>query len=281
MIQHEKYRNLIGYLKNLENVVVAFSGGVDSSFVLAACKEALGENVVAITMNSYSMPEWDLEDSKKIALFLNAKHIIIDDFTIEDSIRLNPVNRCYFCKKEEFGTIIKKAKELGVKYVLDGTNIDDMGDYRPGLKALSELAVLSPLKDNQITKAEIREFSKQLNLDTWDKPAYACLYSRIPYGEEIKPEELERIGKSEKYLIGEGFKTVRVRCHGNLARIEVAPKDREAFLQEPFSSNVVSMLKSYGFKYVTLDVQGYKMGSFNEFILEKTLNEYKFAPKKQ
>jgi pyridinium-3,5-biscarboxylic acid mononucleotide sulfurtransferase len=263
MIQNDKYDKLIAYLKGLDSVVVAFSGGVDSAFVLAAAKIALGDQVVGITIDSPALPRYELEDAQKIAALVNARHIVIRSETIEPEIKMNPVNRCYFCKKVEYGEILDEAKRLGYSHVLDGSNQDDLKDTRPGMKARDELKVISPLQVLQITKAEIREFSKALNLPTWDKPAYACLFSRIPYGQEIKPEDLLRIEKSEKFLIDNGFRTVRVRSHGNLARIEVAPEDRVKLLSDPQSAQVFETLRSFGFQFVTIDLQGYKMGGFN------------------
>lgn len=266
MIQSPKYNNLLAALKRLEHVAVAFSGGVDSSFLLAAAKDALGDKAVGITIDSPALPRYELEDAVAIAGLIGARHIIVHSPEIEDEVKLNPVNRCYFCKKVEFGAIIEKAKSLGIRYVLDGSNADDLMDYRPGMNAIKELQVLSPLLEAGLTKAEIRNFSKELNLPTWDKPAYACLFSRIPYGQEIRLEDLEKVEKGEKFFIDKGFRTIRVRCHGELARIEVAIGDRIRLLEEPLASEITQTLKALGFKYVTLDIQGYRMGSFNETI---------------
>ena len=266
MIQNKKFDNLISKLKSLENIAVAFSGGVDSAFLLAAAKIAVGDNVVGITIDSPALPRYELEDARAIANQIGVKHVVVKSDEIEAEVKSNPVNRCYFCKKIEFGSIIEEARQLGIKYVLDGSNADDIKDYRPGMQATTELRVLSPLLEAQMTKNEIREFSKALNLPTWDKPAYACLFSRIPYGQEIKLEDLEKIEKSEKYFIDKGFRTIRVRCHTDLARIEVAANDRAKLMEEPLASDIAKTLKSFGFKYVTIDIQGYRMGSFNEFI---------------
>ncbi|PKN17671.1 MAG: TIGR00268 family protein [Deltaproteobacteria bacterium HGW-Deltaproteobacteria-6] len=266
MIQHPKYNNLLATLKRLEHLAVAFSGGVDSSFLLAAAKDALGDKAVGITIDSPALPRYELEDAVAIAGLIGARHIIVKSPEIEDEVKLNPVNRCYLCKKVEFGAVIEKATSLGIRHVLDGSNADDLTDYRPGMNAIKELQVMSPLLEAGLTKAEIRKFSRELNLPTWDKPAYACLFSRIPYGQEIRLEDLEKVEKSEKFFIDKGFRTVRVRCHGELARIEVTVADRVKLLGEPLATEISQKLKSFGFKYVTVDIQGYRMGSFNESI---------------
>ena len=263
MIDNLKYSSLITYLQKLENVAIAFSGGVDSSFLLAASKEALGDKVVGITIDSPALPRYELEDAISIADKLGVKHVIIRSDEIEEEVKQNPVNRCYFCKKTEFGSVKDEAAKLGIKYVLDGSNADDLKDYRPGMKATSELQVLSPLLDNNITKVEIREFSKELGLPTWDKPAYACLFSRIPYGQEIKPEDLIKVELSEKFFIDKGFRTIRVRCHGDIARIEVLRTDRQKLFEEPLATEITTKLKTIGFKFITIDLEGYRMGSFN------------------
>lgn len=266
MTQNLKYNNLLTELKRLEHVAIAFSGGVDSSFLLAAAKEALGDKLVGITIDSPALPRYELEDAIAIAGFVGARHVIVQSREIDDKVKLNPVDRCYFCKKAEFGAIIEKANSLGIKHILDGSNADDLTDYRPGMIAVKELQVLSPLLEVGLTKAEIRDLSRGLNLPTWDKPAYACLFSRIPYGQEIMIEDLDKVEKGEKFFIDKGFRTVRVRCHGDLARIEVAVPDRIKLFNEPLASEITQTLKSIGFKYVTIDIQGYRMGSFNEAI---------------
>jgi uncharacterized protein len=221
---------------------------------------------VGITIDSPALPRYELDDAISIARMIGVRHIIVKSDNIEEEVKRNPVDRCYFCKKTEFGSVKRVAKDLGIKYVLDGSNVDDLKDYRPGMKAVSELQVLSPLLDAQMTKREIREFSKELNLPTWDKPAYACLFSRIPYGQEIRIEDLDKVEKAEKFLIDRGFRTIRVRCHGDLGRIEVIAADKNKLVMEPLASEITQTFKSYGFKYVTLDIQGYRMGSLNESI---------------
>ena len=176
----EKYENLTGLIRKLGRVAVAFSGGVDSAFLLAAAREAIGDNAIGITIDSPALPRSELEDAVNLAALVGAKHIIIDSPEIEEEVKQNPVDRCYFCKKIEFGSILEEAERQGIKFVMDGSNVDDKGDYRPGMAAIKELKVLSPLLEVGFTKKEIREESKRLGLPTWDKPAYACLYSRIP-----------------------------------------------------------------------------------------------------
>ncbi|MBM3420971.1 MAG: ATP-dependent sacrificial sulfur transferase LarE [Bacteroidetes bacterium] len=260
----ERYNKLAGMLKRLGRVAVAFSGGVDSSFLLAAATRELGDNAVGITIDSPALPRSELEDAINIAALTGSGHIIIDSPDIEEAVRMNPADRCYHCKKTEFGQVLDKARELGIEYVLDGSNADDTADYRPGMAAVQELKVLSPLLELGFTKKEIREQSQRLGLFTWDKPAYACLYSRIPYGSEIKQEDLLKIELSEKYLMKNGFRVSRVRCHGDIARIEVEPALVPLIMAEPLRSEVVRTLKSYGFRYVTIDIEGYRMGSLNE-----------------
>lgn len=265
-IENLKFDKLITYLINLKKVAVAFSGGVDSSFLLAACKIALDENVIAIIIDSPALPRYEMEDAQKIIELVNVKLLVLKSSDINEEIKHNPIDRCYFCKKTEFGSIKQEALKLGFEYVLDGTNADDLKDYRPGMKAKDEVKVLSPLLENGITKAEIREFSKILGLPTWDKPAYACLYSRIPYGQEIKLEDLRKIELAENFFIDKGIKTIRVRCHNDLARIETDTENMDKLFREPLKSEIIYNLKSFGFSYITVDLLGYRMGSFNEKI---------------
>ncbi len=266
MIDNEKYKSLQYHLRNSGKIAVAYSGGVDSSFLLAASKIAVGEHAVGITINSPAMPAYELEDAKKTAALIGVRHIIIESPDIEAEVKKNTANRCYYCKKFEFGSVIAEASKLGIKTVVDGSNADDVKDYRPGMIATRELRIKSPLQELGITKAEVREFSKQLNLPTWNKPAYACLFSRIPYGQEIKMEDLLKIEKSEKFFIDKGFRTVRVRCHDTIARIEMLKNELEALFREPFHNEVITVLKSFGFKYITVDIEGYRTGSMNEVL---------------
>ncbi|MBC8080445.1 MAG: ATP-dependent sacrificial sulfur transferase LarE [Gorillibacterium sp.] len=266
MINNSKYEALIAYLKKLDRVVLAFSGGVDSTFLLKAAQEALGENLKAVTILSPYIPKWEIAEAKELAEKLGVAYEIIEAPLIDD-IKFNPENRCYLCKTAVFSMIKDLAQKEGYPYVIDGTNFDDIHDYRPGLKALSELHVKSPLLDCELTKAEIRSFSKELGLPTWDKPPYACLLTRIPYGEELKVEDFEKIEKAEKYMMDIGFRAIRVRCHGNLARIEVDRKDRSRLFDEALLDRISAKFKDFGFKYVSMDMEGYRTGSLNETIV--------------
>jgi len=269
MINNEKYNELIKYIKSLGKVVLAFSGGVDSTFLLKAAKEALGDNVKAVTIMSPYIPKWEIAEAKELAKKLGVQHEIIEA-PIIDSIKFNPEDRCYLCKTAVFSMILSIAKEQDYNCVIDGTNFDDISDYRPGLKALKELEIKSPLLECKLTKSEIRAFSKELGLNTWDKPAYACLLTRIPYGNELKVEDFEKIENAEKYMMSIGFRAVRVRCHGDLARVEVSKNDRSKLFDEELLDIIAKKIKECGFKYVTLDMQGYRVGSFNETIMKNS-----------
>ncbi len=268
MINNEKYVNLLTYLKKLEKVVLAFSGGVDSTFLLKAAKEALGDELKAVTIQSPYIPKWEIEEAKQLIAKLEIAFEIVEA-PIIDEIRNNPENRCYLCKKAVFSQIKAIAEREGYLYVIDGTNFDDIGDYRPGLAALKELNIKSPLLECQLGKQEIRNLSKELGLPTWDKPPYACLLTRIPYGNELKEEDFIKIEKAEKYMMDRGFRAVRVRCHGNLARIEVDKKDKNKLFNEELLAEIADRLKEFGFTFVTLDLEGYRVGSFNETLGNK------------
>lgn len=266
MIDNTKYNTLIAYLKKLGNAAVAFSGGVDSTFLLVAVKEALGDNdVIAFTVDAPYIAKWEIEEAKEIAKQFNIRHLVIETPFI-DAIKNNPEDRCYICKKGIFTILQEEAKKQGFTNLLEGTNSNDRGDFRPGLKALKELQVKSPLSENGLTKDDIRVISKELNLPTWNKPPYACLLTRIPFNHEITLEEIDRIEKAEKHLIDIGFKFVRVRSHGNLARIEVNKEKLQSILEEEISNNIFNKFKQFGFSYVTIDIMGYRMGSMNKIL---------------
>ena len=261
--ESDKYNQLLEYLKSLKSVAVAFSGGVDSTFLLASAREALGSNVTAFTVKTPYIPDWETDEAKETADRLNVRHILINA-EINESIAYNPDNRCYLCKKFLFSRLLCEADKLNISCVADGTNYDDTGYHRPGIKALKELGIKSPLLENEITKSDIRNFSKLLGLKTWDKPAYACLLTRIPYNTEVKEEELRRVEQAELFIMNLGFRGVRVRSHNYLARIELDKKHLDEIFRANLSSKIAAKLKNLGFKYVTLDIEGYRTGSMDD-----------------
>jgi uncharacterized protein len=263
----EKYRALLRLIADQGRVAVAFSGGVDSSFLCHAAAEALGDGAVAITVVSPMLPQSEIDGAAAFAAKIGINHILVEEAEIEEAVAANPKERCYFCKKIEFGNILRAAKERGINTVLDGSNVDDLGDYRPGLRALEELRILSPLREVNLAKAEIRELSRRYALPTWDKPAFACLASRIPYGERIDREKLARVEKAEEALRTYGFRQFRVRSHDRIARIEVAPEERRRFFDEQVLDSISRTLKSYGFLYVAFELEGYAMGNMNRAAL--------------
>jgi uncharacterized protein len=221
----ERYRKLMDIIAGMKSVVVGYSGGVDSSFLLGCCIEALGKDkVLAATAVSETYPQSQLEEAKQVTGILGVEHHLFHTLELEiEGFKENPPNRCYYCKKELYSYLIKLAEERGFRHVVDGSNLDDEGDHRPGMKALEELGIRSPLREAGIGKEEIRYFSRRMSLSTWDKPSFACLSSRFPYGDTITPEKLIMVGKAEEYIRSLGFRQLRVRHHGHTARIEVEP----------------------------------------------------------
>ncbi len=259
----DKYRRLLEVIAAHGRVAVAFSGGVDSSFLCRAARDAVGDDAIAITVTGPMMPSDDLASAKQIAALTGIRHVFIDDPELDEPVAANPINRCYHCKKIEFARIAGVAREHGVETVLDGSNLDDEGDYRPGLTALAELKVTSPLRVAGLRKADIRELSRELGLPTWEKPAAACLGSRVPYGERITLEKLRAIDRAEQALRAHGFRQCRVRHHGEIARLEVAPEERARFFDAALLDKVSQEIKAAGFRYVCLELEGYQMGSLN------------------
>lgn len=261
----EKYDRLKRYLKALGSVAIAFSSGVDSTFLLFAAKEALGENVVAVTASSCSFPERELREAKAFCEREGIRHIICESEELKiDGFARNPRNRCYLCKRELFEKILAIARGEGINAVAEGSNLDDNGDYRPGLQAVAELGIKSPLRDCGFSKADIRALSKHMNLPTWNKQSFACLSSRFVYGETITPEKLRMVDCAEQLLLDLGFHQLRVRVHGNIARIELMSAEFARFMADDVRLKVYARLKALGFDYVTLDILGYRTGSMNE-----------------
>lgn len=261
---NKKLEKLKKYLKTLGSVAVAFSSGVDSTFLLKVAHDVLGDNAVAITLNASNFPRQEIENSKVFCKKEGIRHFQCEFNPLQiEGFADNPPDRCYICKKEIFSQIMELAKENGITNVVEGSNMDDNGDYRPGLKAIKELKVLSPLQVAELTKAEIRELSKDMGLDIWDKPSKACLASRFVYGEEITVEKLEMVEQAEQLLTDLGYVQSRVRIHGELARIEILPEHIERFMRY-HKESVYKKLKEIGFLYVTLDLEGYRTGSMNE-----------------
>lgn len=270
MTLEQKYELLKEYIKNLGSVAVAFSGGVDSTFLLRTAHDVLGDKVLAVTASSCSFPERELREARKFCSENGIAHEVCESQELDiDGFRQNPVNRCYLCKHELFEKMIDIAAKKGFENVAEGSNMDDMGDYRPGLQAIAELEVKSPLRAAGLYKEEIRQLSKQLGLSTWDKPSFACLASRFVYGETINEEKLGMVDRAEQLMIDLGFRQVRVRIHDKLARIEVLPEEIERVTQPDIRKNINDGFRECGFAYVTLDLAGYRTGSMNETLEKK------------
>ena len=268
-MKSKKAEKLKKSLKDMKKVVLAFSGGLDSTFLLKMALNAIGrDNVLAVTAKSDSFPGREYKHAKELAKTLNASFITINTKETKNEKYLkNPVNRCYYCKKELFGKLISIAKKRGFYAVVDGFNYDDRKDMRYGSQAAKELGVRSPLAEARIGKQDIRRFSRQLKLSTWNKPSFACLASRLPYHHRITKKKLNNINKAEEFLYKHGFEQVRVRAHDNIARIEITNNDiKRLSTNKNLRKKIVNKLKQSGFSYITLDLAGYRTGSMNEVL---------------
>ncbi|MFV0414307.1 MAG: ATP-dependent sacrificial sulfur transferase LarE [Oscillospiraceae bacterium] len=265
MTAQQKHDNLKQYLAELGSVAVAFSSGVDSTYLLKTAHDVLGNKAIAVTARSCSFPKRELQEAEDFCLRNGIFHVVCDSEELEiEGFSHNPTNRCYLCKSELFTKIWAVAKQNGLAHVAEGSNLDDNGDYRPDLVAVAEQGVKSPLRHVGLSKDEIRLLSKELALPTWNKQSFACLSSRFPYGESITPARLSMIDRAEQFLLDMGLRQVRVRHHGNLARIETDEEGFAVLMQRQNREKIHARFKEVGFTYITMDLLGYRTGSMNE-----------------
>ena len=260
----QKKERLQALIEGMGSVAVAFSAGVDSTYLLKVSHDILGDRAVAVTARSPAVPQRELEAAKAFCRAEGITHVIVTPGELDtEGFRKNPPERCYICKRKILTELISAANALGISNVIEGANTDDDGDYRPGKAAVAELGVKSPLREAGLTKAEIRALSKELGLPTWDKPSFACLYTRFAYGETITEEKLVMVERAEQKLLDLGFERVRVRVHGDIARIEIDPAGFERIVKPETASEINAYLRKLGFMYVSLDLGGYTTGSMN------------------
>jgi uncharacterized protein len=265
LLIEQKYLKLKELIKEMGSVLVALSGGVDSVFLVQVANEVLGEKALAVTCDSASFPKEEKELAIRLSIELGFRHILVETKELEnENYASNPANRCYFCRVEMYDTLDKIAKEQDCNFILDGFNFSDQGDYRPGRMAATERKVRSPLFEAELTKEEIRVLANRVGLPNWDRPASACLSSRIPYGSRVTLEKLKQIEDAEIFLHSRGFRQIRVRHHDQIARLETDPREIQKFFKNGNQEKIVTKLKEIGFLYVTLDLQGYRTGSLNE-----------------